>query len=166
MIGNNAYGHPTFDTKRSEIGELLYRLKYQRDQTVIGPIVDAVMGFLGKEHSPIHAIVPVPASNVRVNQPVALITAALSERLQIPVCTECLSKIRKTPQLKDMTEYHKRVEALAGAFSVLPEYTEGKSLLLFDDLYGSGATVTEITQLLKGAGRAKAVYLLTLTAKF
>jgi predicted amidophosphoribosyltransferase len=164
-LGDDQYGHPRFDTKRSEIGELLYRLKYKRDQTAIEPIVEAVAGFLGTSHSPIDAIVPVPPSNARANQPVRLIVNALSERLKIPVCTECLSKIKKTPQLKDITEYHKRVEVLEGAFSVAPEHTKGKRLLLLDDLYGSGATVTEITELLKGAGRAKTVYLLTITAK-
>ncbi len=94
-----------------------------------------------------------------------MIANALSERVKIPVCMECLSKVRKTPQLKDITEYHKRVEVLGGAFRVSPELTKGARLLLFDDLYGSGATVTEITELLKGTGGAKTVYLLTLTAK-
>jgi predicted amidophosphoribosyltransferase len=56
------------------------------------------------------------------------------------------------------------VEVLEGAFSVSPEHTKGKKLLLFDDLYGSGATVSAITELLKGQGAA-AVYLLTLTTK-
>ena len=41
----------------------------------------------------------------------------------------------------------------------------GRKFLLFDDLYGSGATGGAITELLKGPGGAKAVYLLTLTAK-
>jgi predicted amidophosphoribosyltransferase len=141
-LGDDQYGHRRFDTKRSEIGELLYRLKYKHDQATIELIVEAVAGFLGTSHSPIDAIVPVPPSNVRTNQPVALIVNALNGRLKIPVCTECLSKIKKTSQLKDITEYHKRVEALEGVFSVAPEHTKGKRLLLFDDLYDSGATVT------------------------
>lgn len=152
MTGHNAYGHPTFDTTRSVIGELLYRLKYKGDQTVIEPLVETVATFLQTRQTLIDAIVPVPQSNVRKNQPVTLIVTALSELLQIPVCTACLSKIKKTPQLKDITEYHKRVEVLEGAFSVSPEHTKGKKLLLFDDLYGSGATVSAITELLKGQG--------------
>jgi predicted amidophosphoribosyltransferase len=164
-LGNDQYGHPRFDTKRSPIGELLYRLKYKRDQTTIEPIVEAIVGFLGTQHSPIDAIVPVPPSNVRTNQPVTLIVAALSKRLQIPVCAECITKTKKTTQLKDLTEYHKRVEALEGAFSVSPEHTQGKSLLLFDDLHGSGVTASEIVKVLKGPGGAKAVYFLTLTTK-
>ena len=167
FIGNGPAGRPVFDTVRSQIGELLYQLMYnnKRDQTTIGSIVDAVEDFWGTQHSPIDAIVPVPPSNVRAIQPVTLIVTALSDRLQIPVCTECLSKIKTTPQLKDIAEYHKRVEVLDGAFSVSPEHTKGKSLLLFDDLHGSGATVSAITKILKGPGGAKAVYLLTLTTK-
>jgi competence protein ComFC len=163
-LGVDQHGHGRFDTKRSPIGELLYRLKYKGDQSAVVPIVDAVEEFPGKSHSPIDAIVPVPPSNVRASQPVTLIVTALSERLKIPGCSACLVKNRNTPQLKDVNEYHKRVEALEGAFSSSPEHTRGKSLLLFDDLYGSGATVSAITEVLK-AGGAKAVYLLTLTTK-
>ena len=163
-LGDDQYGHARFDTKRSEIGDLLYRLKYRRDQTVLAPIVEAIAGFLGRSRSSIDAMVAVPPSNVRKNQPVMLIVTALSERLKIPVCTECLSKIKKTPQLKDITEYHERVEALEGAFSVSADHTRGRRLLLFDDLYGSGATVSAITGALKEGG-ARAVFLLTLTTK-
>ena len=53
--------------------------------------------------------------------------------------------------------------ALQSAFTVLQVRTEGKSILLFDDLYRSGATVSTITGLLRNEGKAKAVYLLTLT---
>ncbi len=73
--------------------------------------------------------------------------------------------MKQTPQLKDITEYDKRMEALKDAFTVSPENTTGKSLLLFDDLYGSGATVRYIVDALKDLGHAKAVYLLTLTTK-
>ncbi|MGH9662924.1 MAG: ComF family protein, partial [Bryobacteraceae bacterium] len=69
------------------------------------------------------------------------------------------------PQLKDIVEYDKRMEALKGAFAISSEQTKGKNLLLFDDLHGSGATVRAVAELLKREGQAKAVYLLTLTTK-
>jgi predicted amidophosphoribosyltransferase len=56
--------------------------------------------------------------------------------------------------LRLTNETIKRMEALEGAFSVSSEHTKGKKLLPFDDLYGSGATVSAITQLLKGPGRS------------
>ena len=38
-IGENEYGHPMFDTKRSEIGELIYQLKYQEQEKIISDIM-------------------------------------------------------------------------------------------------------------------------------
>jgi hypothetical protein len=32
FLGHNEYGHPVFDTGRSPIGELVYRLKYRGDK--------------------------------------------------------------------------------------------------------------------------------------
>ena len=93
------------------------------------------------------------------------VATALAARLEIPLCTVCLAKVKQTPQMKDVTEYDKRAEALKDAFTVAPEQTTGKTLLLFDDLYGSGATVRHIVEVLKNQGHAKAVYLLTLTTK-
>ncbi len=40
---------------------------------------------------------------------------------------------------------------------------EGRNILLFDELYQSGATLNAITQALKNKGKAKEVYALTLT---
>ena len=71
--------------------------------------------------------------------------------------------MKQTAQLKDLVEYDKRMAALEGAFAVDPGRTEGKEILLFDDLYRSGATVSAITNLLKKDGKAKTVRLLTLT---
>jgi len=165
FIGNNQFGHPMFDTKRSPVGELLYQLKYRRDQTAVDQLAEAAEAFLKTWRPPIEAIVPVPPSVARKDQPVIAVANALAKRLQIPLCTSCLAKVKKTPQLKDLVEYDKRREALKDAFTVAQDQTKGKTLLLFDDLYGSGATVSHIVDVLKNQGGAKAVYLLTLTKK-
>lgn len=166
FLGYDQFGHARFDTMRSPVGELLYQLKYRHDHAAVWPLVDAIESFLGKIWKPtIDAIVPVPPSVARKDQPVILVALAVAGRLNIPLCTSCLAKMKQTPQLKDIVEYDKRMEALQGAFAVLSEETKGKSFLLFDDLHGSGATVRAIEKLLRSAGQAKAVYLLTLTTK-
>lgn len=110
------------------------------------------------------AIVPVPPSNTaRKRQPVMDLCTALSERIGIRLCESCLSKVKSTAQLKDVFDFAKRAEILKDAFAVNPEKTRDKRLLLFDDLYRSGATVSTIARLLTGRGDASAVYLLTLT---
>jgi competence protein ComFC len=165
FIGYDQNGRARFDSLRSPVGELLYRLKYQQDRAVIDQLAEAAEGFLRTWKPPIEAIVPVPPSLPRRSQPVIAVATALAERVQIPLWTSCLSKVKKTPQLKDIVEYDKRTEALRDAFAVTTDQTAGKTLLLFDDLYGSGATVGNIAEVLKGQGGAKAVYLLTLTTK-
>lgn len=166
FLGYDSLGHARFDTVRSPVGELLYRLKYGRDRAAVGPLVDAIRSFLGKMWKPpIEAIVPVPPSVTRKGQPVMLIGTVLSERIGVRLCTTCITKVKRTPQLKDLVEYDKRVAALKDAFALRPAHTKGRSLLLFDDLHGSGATVRAIVKLLKTEGQAKAVYLLTLTTK-
>ncbi len=72
-------------------------------------------------------------------------------------------KGKGTGELKDVFEFEKRAAALKNAFAVGRNVTEGKRLLLFDDLYRSGATATAITRALTSNGHAAAVFLLTLT---
>jgi predicted amidophosphoribosyltransferase len=164
FLGHDSYGHPRFDTTRPPVGDLLYRLKYKNDQTAIAALIEAIMAFWENWNPPVQAIVPVPPSNAaRKNQPVTAVAMELAKQLGIPLCTACITKAKRTPELKDVFDYDKRMEALKDAFTVQPAQTGGKNLLLFDDLYRSGATVSAITELLKSQGKAKAVYLLTLT---
>jgi predicted amidophosphoribosyltransferase len=164
LLGYNAYGHPVFDTQRSPLGDLLFRLKNRGDRASIQPLIEAVMSFLETWKPRIDAIVPVPPSNTaRRRQPVMEVAAALSKRTGIPFCESCVAKARSTAQLKDVFDFAKRAEILKGAFCVDREKTRGKRLLVFDDLYRSGATAAAIARLLAGEGGASAVYLLTLT---
>jgi len=163
-IGYDGYGHMQFETAYSPVGELLYRLKSKQDPSVVPSLVDAIEGFLATWHRPsIDLIVPVPPTKQRKYPPVLLVATALSERLHVPVSTDCIVKVKRTAQLKDLLEYDKRMAELDGAFTVATAQTEGKEILLFDDLYRSGATTSTITNLLKKEGKAKAVRLLTLT---
>ena len=164
MVGHNAYGHAVFDTLRSPLGELLYLLKNRGDQTALAEIVDPAGAFVKGWGVQVEALVPVPPSNTtRKHQPVIGVAAALSKYLRVPLCEECLIKTKNTAQLKDVFDYAKRTEILKDAFAVDARETKGKRLLLIDDLYRSGATVSAIAQLLTTTGAARAVYLLTLT---
>jgi competence protein ComFC len=166
-IGNNAFGHMQFDTKRPPVGQLLYELKYTTadKQAKADDLADTAADFVRRvwRLTP-DAIVPVPPSNNRSVQPVTLVVHGISARLGVPVCSDCLTKVKQTPQLKDIKDYDKRREVLKDAFQANPTKCAGKSLLLFDDLHGSGATTGHIVEVLKAAG-ARAVYLLTLTTK-
>ncbi len=164
-IGHNEYGHPVFDTKRTELGELLYRLKYGSDKGVVDEIVETVAGFMEVSWKPtLTMVVPMPPSESgRAEQPVFILADALGRRLGLPVRRDAVAKVRKTPQLKNVYDYNERMGLLDGAFSSDPSVVSGQKALLFDDLYRSGATMNTVTKVLYEQGKAAEVYTLALT---
>ncbi len=164
FVGYNSFGHPEFETTRSPLGELLLKLKYRGDRSVVQPIAEAVVAFVRSWNPGADSIIPVPASNtVRKNQPVLEIATAVSALAGMRLCPECISKVKKTDELKNVFDFQKRSAILKQAFVPDRALTEGRRLLLFDDLFRSGATATAVTESLICAGGASAVFLLTLT---
>src|SRR5579863_3604117 len=164
FLGYDGYGHPQFETVRSELGELLYKLKYRADPSAVDSIAEAAAEFLTEKwRVNVDLIVPVPPSDTsRKRQPVLEVATAISDRTGIGLCLDGLVKVKQTPQLKDVFDFKERVAALEGAFTVEKAKIQGKSVLLFDDLFRSGATMNSITECLITGG-AEVVYALTLT---
>jgi competence protein ComFC len=161
-LGYNEFGHMQFDTKRPEMGDLLYKLKYNRDTSAVAEIVEAVEQFI-KEWNPIvDILVPVPPSTPRRVQPVLLLAEAISQRLSIPLAN-CVTRVRDIPQLKNVFDLDERLKLLNGLHTVDESVTQGKRVLLFDALYRSGATMNAITAELYGEGKASEVFALTIT---
>ena len=85
FLGYSAYGHPEFDTARSPLGDLVYRLKNRGDGSAIEPIVETVVEILKTWRLRVDAIVPVlPSNTARKNQPVIELATLISERTGIP----------------------------------------------------------------------------------
>lgn len=161
-IGYNEYGHMQFDTRRSELGELLYKLKYGGDKAVVTEIVDALYSFMTSWNPGVEIIVPVPPSGQRAVQPVILLAEALSHRLGIPLA-DCVKRTKDAPQLKNVYDLDERLRLLEGLHQIDASVTAHKAILLFDDLYRSGATMNAITAALYDEGRAADVFALTVT---
>ncbi len=83
-LGVDEYGHDKFENTRSEMGELVYQLKYHQDQTVIPKIIDLLLEELEGIEA-FDAIIPAPSSNYRKIQPVDAMSQALGERCKVPV---------------------------------------------------------------------------------
>ena len=161
-IGHNDAGHMQFDTTRSEVGELLFKLKNRSDQSVVPEIVEAVAEFMKPSKDRIDILVPVPPSTPRSIQPVGVLAAAIGKYLNLSV-VDCVKKARDTPQLKNVYDLDERMKLLDGAFEIDGVATKGKRILLFDDLYRSGATMNAITKALYEKGQAEDVMALTIT---
>jgi len=161
-IGENEHGHPQFETTRTELGELIYKLKYKGDQSAVAPIAQAASEFVKRWNPGIELIVPVPSSKHRAVQPLFQIADELGRFLNVPVDKASVRKTKATPELKNV-DLAKRLELLVGAHSVDSGALRGRRILLLDDLYQSGATLNAIGRLLKEAGGVSGVFALALT---
>lgn len=163
IIGYDEYGHPCFNTVRTEIGELLFGLKYKGEQDNLSQLILASERFIaGRWRRLIEGIVPVPPSRRRLRQPVMALAEGIAATLHLPV----LNVVRRTPtgkELKNVFDYHERIELLEHAFRVAANAVQGRTVLLVDDLYRSGATLNAVTASLYDPGGAAAVYAFALT---
>jgi competence protein ComFC len=161
-VGVNEQGHDVFDTKRSELGELLYRLKYRGDASAANEIVKTAAELVRPSLKKFDLIVPVPPSGARAVQPVIIIAQGLGKELGLPVA-DCITTTRPATQLKGVMGAEKRKELLAGLYAVDATTTKGRNILLVDDLYRSGSTMNAITDVLLGPGKASSVRALAIT---
>ena len=74
-----------------------------------------------------------------------------------------MTKIKQTAPLKNLLNVEDKREQLQGAFIVNTQDFKGQCVLLFDDLYDSGTTLTEATKVLYEQGHVRHVLVLTLT---
>ena len=103
-----------------------------------------------------------PPSKQRDFQPVVEIARELARFMRVALHIDTLKKAKATQQMKDLGDFAARVVALEAAFTCDKTF-EGKAVLLFDDLFQSGATMNVAARTLKGRGRASFVYAIALT---
>jgi predicted amidophosphoribosyltransferase len=144
----------------------MYRLKYRRE-IYRAEAIGMIAGDFLKQQLPswnIHLIIPIPPSDIsRKYQPVYEIANHVGRLCNLPIDFDSLKKLKPTSELKRITESAKRKEVLDGAFSVQNKSLKGKNILLFDDLYRSGETLNAVCNIVTYQGKAKNVYVLTIT---
>ena len=138
---------------------MLYRLKYGNDKSVITMIVETAADFVHKQKWAIDLVLPVTPSRVgRTVQPVRALSKALAVQLGVGFCPDCVVKVKNTPELKQVYDLEKRLAILQGAYAVAQAKVASKTVLVFDDLYRSGATLNSVCEALKDQGRVKSFY--------
>ena len=109
------------------------------------------------------ALVPVPLHRAKLrqrgfNQAELIARAAMKispARDRLLLCAGVLERKRETASQIGLTT-HQRRENLRGAFGVAqPEVVKGREVLVVDDVYTTGATVSECARVLRRAGATK-----------
>ena len=161
-LGPDENGHDRFNNTRSEMGELVYLLKYKHDTSVVDKIIDLIQTIGNLSNFDVFVAIP-PTNKYRAYQPVNLIATELGQRCNVVVYLDALEKIGGH-QLKEIDDAEKRAKELHNTMSFSNKYDlTNKKNLLIDDLFRSGATLSVATQLLFEKAKAKSVYVLTMT---
>ena len=159
---------PVHDGVRAAVGygpaarTLALRLKYGGRTSHAGTAAR-----LMARHMPDGAelLLPVPLHRWRIwgrgfNQ-AALIAQGLARASGVPAELELLRRVKATPVLRGLGP-RGRAKAVAGAFALAAgarERVSGRSVVLVDDVYTSGATTDACVRVLKRAGAARVTIL-------
>ena len=169
LTGADEFGHPTFETERSPMGEALYKLKYRNEKSKANEIAETVSDFIQNKWPDLDMvdfIVPVPPSNLaRPYQPVEEVARIVANTIGVELSEGDLVKKNKTSELKNIADEDERFSILSDAFEIGSSKLEGKHILLFDDLLGSGATLRAIIDILYDMAGVNLVSVLVLTYK-
>lgn len=108
-----------------------------------------------REKWPVELVVPVPLSLKRekkrgYNQ-AGLVASALAELLHVPLGAGGLRRVRETRSQVGL-DLALRAENVQGAFQANPDVVQGRAVLLVDDLYTTGSTLSACAGSLKAAG--------------
>lgn len=148
--------------------ESIHLLKFEKKRCMHKPLGELVINYLKEQQrdliGQIDFIIPVPLHRKRLklrgfNQ-AQLLSLYIGKHFNLPLNFE-LKRIRYTiPQMNLRRE--ERLRNIKGAFKIKNHHViVGKTLLLVDDIFTTGATVNECSKVLIEAG-AKQVFVLTL----
>ena len=147
------------DTART----LVYKFKYGKDKSIAKAIIPFMCDTLS--HSSflpqIDFVLPVPLAKERLkergfNQSLIL-AKGICDKFNLPLFDKCVLRVRDTVTQTSLNR-EERIDNLKNAFEFSDKsFVKGKTILIVDDLSTSGATMDEISTLLKKNG-ASCVY--------
>jgi predicted amidophosphoribosyltransferase len=170
FVGNDEYGHPKFDTTRSDAGEALFQLKYRSDWSKVELLAEEINKSLLPLFNEVGLIVPMCASVSRGRQPVSEVARHLAKIAEIPLFENLLLKSAAPEgqlQLKNMGSKDEKAGALAGRFYINSEIgNDGAwNALIVDDLFDTGASMEAACAALKTYSKINRVYVAAITWK-
>lgn len=115
-------------------------------------------------------IIPVPLSKARAEErgfnQAELLAKCLARKTGLEIDGQSLIRTIHTPKHRAGMDKKARLETVENAFEIVrPKSIEGRKILLVDDVFTSGATVSNCAKILKEKGADK-VYVLTVARAF
>jgi ComF family protein len=156
-----------YGSYESGLRELIHLLKFggvRPAANILGRMLAEAIATLEPEFgSDCVAVIPVPLHRTKLRQRgfnQAELIARSAMKLSLPrgrlhLCAGVLERRRETASQIGLTS-HQRRENLRGAFGVAqPNVVSGREVLVVDDVYTTGSTVSECARVLRRAGASK-----------
>lgn len=161
-IGKNAYGYPEYQKEYSEMGGLVYQFKYRNNYSVLSEIITLVTPFINSwgEMKDVDFVIPVPPSKERTYQPAQEIAREIADSLNASYTNNILVK-RNNVESKNLSREEKKL--IKNSIMKIKTATKPHNILLVDDLYSSGTTLTECVTALRDDSNIRKIYVLTMT---
>jgi competence protein ComFC len=144
--------------------EAIHRLKYSNSRDLAVPLGEMMILYWQDVRPPADVIVPVPLHTRRLRErgynQAALLAMELGKGVGLPVLENALIRVRDTSPQVDLSA-KERKENVRGAFHCPDDRLAGRSVLLVDDVYTTGATLESCSLALKQQG-VRTVWALTL----
>lgn len=151
---------------RDEVKSALIRYKFFGQKKVLNTLASLALSKLGEIDS-VDLIIPVPLHKDKMRQrgfnQSEEIAGFIAKETGIQLNKTCLFRVKNTKSQSTLSR-QERLKNLKNAFKGFNiNQINGKKLLLIDDIYTTGSTVSECARELKKAG-AKKVYVLTIAS--
>jgi len=160
-LGLHKEASPNGGLQRTLVGQLVYEAKgYNRashpgNQAKANELADR-MAQVAKRHPTFRRadlVVSVPGSNRdKVYDLPNLSCQGLSQRLNIEAPQAVVQKTRDSKPMKDLRTIREKIESVEGLYQVDEAQVRGKAVLLVDDIYQTGFSITEVGRALHIAG--------------
>ena len=151
---------------RKAVKGIKYRFVSDLAQEFISLIPDRSLSLFSKTYNLVPrtlVLIPIPLHSSRLHfrgfNQAEVLGKLLAKRLNIPVRADILKRVRKTVPQVEVKDREKRLKNMENVFSVSPNPPAGGSqypnILLFDDVFTTGATLRAAANVLKRAGARK-----------
>lgn len=154
-----------FSYKNRPIQKLIKAFKYHFIKDLEIPIARLLINYLEKVKKQIDLndliLVPVPLHKRKFNQrgynQSELIAAGIAKYLNAEAINDSLSKIKTTKDQASLKESRRLENSKSAFLCIKPRQITGKKILLIDDVYTTGATMSECARVLKESGAKEVI---------
>jgi predicted amidophosphoribosyltransferase len=144
-------GFKQFETRRTELGELVYQLKYGGKKDGARLIAAVAFEFVRERWGEaFDVVVPAPPSVAQQSHPLIQIASELADALDLPLITNALGKAKATALLREGIQKG-------------PGNIAGRRVLLIDDVTEFGVMLRRSAEVLLADAGARSVHALVIT---